>query len=84
MLLQSHTGEIQLLPALPSAWKSGSAKGLVARGAHVVDLQWADGKLTRCQLHSRNGGHLTLRHGPATHKLSLKAGQTMGVEGWPD
>jgi len=84
MLLQSHMGEIHLLPALPSAWKSGSAKGLVARGAHVVDIQWADGKLARCRILSRKGGDVVLRHGKQTRKLSLKAGQTEELDGWPE
>lgn len=52
MLLQSHAGKIELLPALPSAWKEGSVHGLKARGNITVDISWKDGKVTSFKLKS--------------------------------
>lgn len=56
MLLQSHEGYIYPLPALPDAWKTGSYKGLVARGNFVIDLDWREGKITHMQVTARKGG----------------------------
>ena len=53
MLLQSHDGEIELLPALPSAWPNGRFKGLCARGGKVVECTWKDGKVTHYKVTSR-------------------------------
>jgi alpha-L-fucosidase 2 len=52
MLLQTHTDEIQLLPALPKAWPTGSVKGLRARGNITVDIAWRNGRVTDYRLFS--------------------------------
>jgi alpha-L-fucosidase 2 len=64
MLLQSHDGEIVILPALPASWQSGSFRGLVARGNVVVDAWWEGGKLTRARLTPRVDGEVVLVAGP--------------------
>ncbi len=55
MLLQSHSGEIALLPALPKAWPAGSIKGLRARGGFEIEMTWADGKVVTLAIKSAFG-----------------------------
>jgi alpha-L-fucosidase 2 len=75
MLLQSQNNEIHLLPALPSAWKSGKVTGLVARGNFVVDINWNKGELESATILARNGGKCVVRtNQPITVKsLGLKS-----------
>jgi hypothetical protein len=62
MLLQSHAGEIQLLPAIPKSWSAkGSFSGLRARGGYEVDCQWQDGKVTGFKIYSAASGKVKVR-----------------------
>ncbi|MGY4383976.1 alpha-L-fucosidase 2 [Pedobacter sp. UYP24] len=62
MLVQSHTGELQILPALPKAWSDGEVIGLRARGNfEISDLQWKDGKIFKIVIKSLSGGTCQLR-----------------------
>ena len=74
MLLQSHEDYIYLLPALPSAWKDGSVKGLVARGGFEIDIDWHNGQLTKAVVHSRQGGTVRLRTPQRKYTLKTKPG----------
>jgi alpha-L-fucosidase 2 len=77
MLIQSQAGEIELLPALPSAWPTGSIRGLCARGGYVVDIAWRSGKLSSAVIISRIGGTTPVRYGDLRTTVRLSAGQSV-------
>ncbi|RYY11318.1 MAG: glycoside hydrolase family 95 protein, partial [Chitinophagaceae bacterium] len=73
MLLQSHDGDIHILPAIPDQWKQGNVKGLVARGGFVVDISWTNGKVTSLKVKSTLGGNCRLR----VHSAIAAKGKTV-------
>ena len=81
MLVQSHAGEIHLLPALPDAWQTGEVTGLRARGGFEVDVYWKNGKLTKAVIASDNAATCKLHYASRTTEHKLKAGQTLSVDG---
>jgi alpha-L-fucosidase 2 len=84
MLVQSHTGVIHLLPALPAAWSTGSVQGIRARGGLEIDMAWQDGRATAARLKATVAGRCVLRapngqkvDGPAA--IDLRAGETREI-----
>ncbi len=81
MLLQSHAGELHLLPALPGAWSHGKVTGLCARGGFTLDLEWDRGRLTGARLRSTLGRTATVRYGEKTVRIKTKAGGVYELNG---
>ena len=77
MLLQSHAGEIDLLPALPAAWPTGHVRGLRARGGYEVDIAWKDGTLTEARISADGDNACTVRYGDKTINIRPGSGKTI-------
>ncbi len=80
MLLQSHAGEIELLPALPPAWPEGRVRGLRARGAYEVDLEWRKSRLERATIRAAAAGTLRVRLGGRTAERPVRAGEVVSFD----
>jgi alpha-L-fucosidase 2 len=83
MLVQSHAGEIHLLPALPSAWPAGRVRGLRARGAVRLDIEWERGALQRATLIASRSSTVRVRVGERVTEHRLGAGAPVEIRGTP-
>lgn len=79
MVLQSQYGELDLLPALPSAWATGNIKGIRARGACTVDIDWKDGKLVKACIKPDNEGDFVIRYNGKIRKVKINKGESYYV-----
>ncbi|GAB3577630.1 glycoside hydrolase family 95 protein [Hymenobacter daeguensis] len=81
MLLQSQAGALDVLPALPAAWATGSVRGLRARGGFVVALRWERGKLSELEVQSEAGRECVVRYGGKEVRFPTKVGQVYKLTG---
>ena len=81
MLLQSHGGEIFLLPSLPQEWANGSVKGLRAREGFEVDIKWEVGRLQTAKIKSLSGTPLEISYQGKTSEFTLNAGEEITLNG---
>ncbi len=81
MLLQSHAGEIHLLPALPSAWRNGHIHGLCSRGGFEVDIDWENGKLIKAVIKSKLGNECKIRYGNKVVSVKTEKGRSYQFDG---
>jgi alpha-L-fucosidase 2 len=75
MLIQSHTGTIELLPALPEAWSTGKATGLRARGGYTVDIEWKDGKVVSATIRNILGNPCSVKINSTTKTIPAVKGE---------
>lgn len=75
MLIQSHQGFIDILPALPDEWSEGEARGLCARGGYVVSIEWRGGKAVRVEITSARDGDVRVRMNGRMVTVSVRAGE---------
>jgi alpha-L-fucosidase 2 len=79
MLLQSHRGRIELLPALPRAWRHGKVTGLRARGGFIIDLRWSDGILQDATMTGTAGGRATITYRDRRVEIALQRNERRAV-----
>ncbi len=74
MLMQSDGNTIQLLPACPATWKSGSINGLKARGGYTVNKEWKNGKVVNAEIFSSVGGTIKVIYNNKVKTITLSKG----------
>ena len=79
MLVQSTENEIHLLPALPDAWESGSAKGICARGGFDVSMEWNNKTLKKLSILAKVSGKTMLYFGSEKKEIALKKGEVFNL-----
>ncbi len=81
MLVQSHAGEVSLLPCLPNELPNGKVSGLMARGGHEVDMEWKNGQLVQAKIKSKLGNPVKVRYGAKVIEFPLEKGETITLNG---
>ncbi len=81
MLLQSQSNSIDLLPALPTAWKNGNVSGLKARGNFEISMQWIDNKLSKATIKSFEDKECIVKYGTEKAKFKIKKDQVVFLNG---
>ncbi|WP_158973965.1 glycoside hydrolase N-terminal domain-containing protein [Cellulophaga sp. L1A9] len=79
MLMQSHEGNIHLLPALPDVWDDGFVNGLCARGSFEVSMEWKKGQLVKTKIWAKKGGKTTIKYKDQVREVALEAGQSLEI-----
>jgi len=82
MLFQSHAGELELLPAIPSLWDSGKVTGLRAKGNIEIDLSWEQGQLTSVVIYANSACEKVVRYGDLSLELVLTPGDVYRMNGF--
>ena len=80
--LKNNQAAIELMPAVPEAWKEGHVSGLCARGGYEVSFEWKDGYVRNCTIKAKKAGTITLLYNGQQKTVKFKAGQTQNIKTW--
>jgi alpha-L-fucosidase 2 len=81
MLLQSHSSEIEVSPALPDAWPTAAVRGLHPREAYTLDFAWKNGSLSSLKIHAKAGGKMKVRYKQTVVEIACKPDPTYLLDG---